>query len=429
MILRAKACIFILSLSCLCTAVTANDADTPAQGNIVKTDSTVVRSAAPTAASSNSPAPLSARDSMAVADLYAAPAATPPHKTGWQKFKDYFTESNKPKENKAFDFSVIGGPHYSSDTNLGLGVVASGLYRMNRHDTLMPQSNVSLFGDITISGFYVVGIKGDNLFPKDRYRLSYRLYTMSFPSYFWGIGYSENNNDDNKSKYTLKKDEVAATFLFKVAKNLYIGPDASFSYIYAKDIQRYDLFDGEPTSTIDVGLGASIIYDTRDILTAPTRGTYLKLGQRFFPSFLGNKYDFITTEFIADYYQKVWKGAILAFDFYTELNYGDVPWTMLSQLGGSYRMRGYYNGRYRDNDLMCVQMELRQHIWHRHGVVAWVGAGNVFPDFNNFKWNQTLPNYGLGYRWEFKKGVNVRLDYGFGKNGQSGFLFQINEAF
>ncbi len=34
-----------------------------------------------------------------------------------------------------------------------------------------------------------------------------------------------------------------------------------------------------------------------------------------------------------------------------------------------------------------------------------------------------------GYRWEFKKNVNVRLDYGFGKSGQSGFLFNINEAF
>ena len=36
---------------------------------------------------------------------------------------------------------------------------------------------------------------------------------------------------------------------------------------------------------------------------------------------------------------------------------------------------------------------------------------------------------GVGYRWEFKKNVNVRLDYGFGKSGQSGFLFNINEAF
>ena len=43
--------------------------------------------------------------------------------------------------------------------------------------------------------------------------------------------------------------------------------------------------------------------------------------------------------------------------------------------------------------------------------------------------DRLLPNAGIGYRWEFKKDVNVRLDYGFGKGGQSGFIFNINEAF
>ena len=43
-------------------------------------------------------------------------------------------------------------------------------------------------------------------------------------------------------------------------------------------------------------------------------------------------------------------------------------------------------------------------------------------------WSQTLPNYGIGFRWELKKEVNVRLDYGFGKK-TSGFLLSINEAF
>ena len=31
--------------------------------------------------------------------------------------------------------------------------------------------------------------------------------------------------------------------------------------------------------------------------------------------------------------------------------------------------------------------------------------------------------------WYWAKDVNVRLDYGFGKGGQSGFIFNINEAF
>ena len=40
----------------------------------------------------------------------------------------------------------------------------------------------------------------------------------------------------------------------------------------------------------------------------------------------------------------------------------------------------------------------------------------------------SLPNYGVGYRWEFKNKVNVRFDYGFGK-GENSFLFSINDAF
>ena len=44
------------------------------------------------------------------------------------------------------------------------------------------------------------------------------------------------------------------------------------------------------------------------------------------------------------------------------------------------------------------------------------------------RFRQTLPNGGIGYRWEFKKGINVRLDYGLSKNG-GGFIFSLNEAF
>lgn len=49
--------------------------------------------------------------------------------------------------------------------------------------------------------------------------------------------------------------------------------------------------------------------------------------------------------------------------------------------------------------------------------------------FGAIRMSRVLPNFGVGYRWEFKKDVNVRLDYGFGKSGQSGFIFNINEAF
>jgi len=40
-----------------------------------------------------------------------------------------------------------------------------------------------------------------------------------------------------------------------------------------------------------------------------------------------------------------------------------------------------------------------------------------------------LPSFGIGYRWEFKKNINIRLDYGRGRFNESNFIFAINEAF
>lgn len=346
----------------------------------------------------------------------------------FNKFIDYFSDANKNKKNKAFDFSIIGGPHYSSDVKLGLGLVAAGLYRNDRNDTLIPPSNVSFYGDVATSGFYLLGIRGTNLFPQDKFRLIYNLYFFSFPGAFWGVGYENGVNNDNRSDFKRLQNQIKVDFLIRLRKNLYIGPNVSFDYVAGKNFEKPELLNGQSSSTTNVGIGATLMYDSRDVLTNAHKGIYLKLEQRFYPSFMGNKYAFSRTDFIADYFHKVWNGGVIAADFHTQMNYGNVPWTMMAPLGGSYRMRGYYEGQYRDKNLMEIQVELRQKVWRRNGVVVWVGAGNVFKDFRGFKWSQTLPNYGLGYRWEFKKRVNVRLDYGFGKNCK-GFMFNINEAF
>ncbi|WP_297830237.1 BamA/TamA family outer membrane protein [uncultured Rikenella sp.] len=387
-------------------------------------------SAGPLRAQSEPAPPL--RDTLAASaadtTLVVAPDSVAARPTGWERFKRFFTESNQVKKQKKFDFSVIGGPFYSNDVQLGLGIVASGLYRMDRRDTLTQPSNVSLFGSVATSGFYIIGIQGSNLFPRDRYRLNYTLYTLSFPSYFWGIGYDMASDKANKSKYTQKQNQLKVDFQFRIADHLYLGPTASINHVDGLRLEQPRLLAGQSPYVTSIGVGFVLNYDTRDVMTNAYKGWYIGLEQYANPKWLGNSGTYGRTDLIVDYYQRLWKGAVLAFDLHTQHNYGDVPWTMMAKMGGSYRMRGYYDGQYRDRNLTEIQIELRQHIYNRHGVAVWVGAGNVYKNFKTFRWSHTLPNYGIGYRWEFKNRVNVRLDYGFGK-GQSGFLFQINEAF
>ena len=345
------------------------------------------------------------------------------------RFLDYFNDANKNKKNKKFDFSIIGGPHYSTDTKLGIGLVAAGLYHADPNDTILPPSNVSLFGDVSTVGFYMLGIRGTHLFPHDKYRADYTVYFYSFPCDFWGIGYDMGNNDDNESDMKRWQARVKASFLFRLCDNLYLGPMVSYDYVIGKNIERPELLNGMDRHTWNIGAGFSLVYDSRDVLTNPHQGYYVNLTQCFRPRFMGNDYAFSTTELQMDAYQQLWKGAILAEDFRTMLNFGNPSWGMMALLGNSNSMRGYYEGRYRDKHKIETQVELRQHIWKRNSLTAWMGAGMVFPKFSAMRSRHILPNFGIGYRWEFKKNVNVRLDYGFGKAGQTGFLFNINEAF
>ena len=107
-------------------------------------------------------------------------------------------------------------------------------------------------------------------------------------------------------------------------------------------------------------------------------------------------------------------------------------------MGGMERMRGYYEGRYRDKRLIETQFELRQKIYRRHGIVGWIGGGQVWGT-DRFRWGNTLCSFGCGYRFEFKNKMNIRLDYGWGNFGNrnlpwdrkrsSAFLFTASEAF
>lgn len=365
----------------------------------------------------------------AVTDSVSVMQEEPKKKNFINKVLDYFKDSNKEKPRKKFDFSFLGGPHYSSDTGVGLGLLAAGYYRTNLADTVTTPSMVSLYGDVSSVGFYLIGIRGYHIFPSDKYRLNYKLYFYSFPSKYWGCGYAEGANDKNESSYKKKEATIMVDFQTKIGKHFYFGPSLEYSFVQANQVESPWLWHGEDDVIHTSGIGAKAYFDNRDNIANAYQGVYICAEQKFYPRAFGNdNYNFSSTEVWMNAYNKVWKGGVIATQIHGRFTYGHTPWSQLTILGGSYSMRGYYEGRYRDKCGVDATVELRQHVWRRNGIVVWVGAGNIFRTFESFTWRHTLPNYGLGYRWEFKNRVNVRLDLGFGK-GQTGFIFNINEAF
>lgn len=365
----------------------------------------------------------------------AAPGITEPdtvsHARGGLigKVIEYFEDSNKPRPEKRFDLSFIGGPHYASDTKFGIGIVAAGNYRTSVTDTVTPRSDIAVTADVSTSGFYMLGLRGNHRMDMDRRRIVYDFSFYSFPTYFWGIGYDAGRHgDDLRSKYLEFSFGGNISYLATVAHDLFIGPAFGFKWLRAKNAHKPELWQGQQMKTVCLGLGLTLRYDNRDNLTAPTRGFLATLEQRFYPKFMAAPYAFASIEVEAAAYRGVWRGCVLAARIHGKFCYGRVPWSMLATFGGSYSMRAYYEGRYRDYDAADITIELRQHIHGRSGVALWVGAASVFPRLEAFTVRHLLPEAGIGYRWEFKQYCNVRLDYGIGR-GSSGFVFSINEAF
>ena len=273
-----------------------------------------------------------------------------------------------------------------------------------------------------------LGVTGNNIFSHNKRRINYTVMFASAPRSFWGIGYDAGRYNP-ESTYSEKRYLVEGRYLHEFLPHAYIGGLVSFEHVRGLKFSDPAYLAGQKQRYTATGVGAILEYDSRDFIPSPFRGVYVSFQETLFPKGLGNCGKTLwRTTFTADAYGQVWKGGVLAADLYAVFNSDGTPWPMLARMGGGQRMRGYYQGRYTDNDMITVQVELRQRIWRRIGCAVWGGAGNVFPSLSRFDWSQTLPNYGAGLRWELKKRVNVRLDYGFGKK-TSGFLLNINEAF
>lgn len=296
-------------------------------------------------------------------------------------------------------------PHYSNE--MGIGVALS-------YTCAAP---VTFIGNFTSKGYMLLGASGNAWSKSGKWRFSYDAYYNYAPSYYWGTGYEAGNISANKTGYDLKKLLISLDMVHHFTPKFSLGPSVGYQWIV------WDNFaSGMPrTNVLDYGFVAA--YDSRDIPQNPTRGIYGNLRQRNYSNLSGS------TSLQFDFFTGLWKGGILAFDLYSIFTYGNMATTLLPSIGGTLRMRGYYYGRYRDNNIISAQLELRQHIWKMLGAAVWGGGANLWGHKNDFNIGNTLPNYGFGLRCAITERLKLRLDYGFGKNGQNAFIFSINEAF
>ncbi|MDE5708393.1 MAG: hypothetical protein K2I32_02910, partial [Alistipes sp.] len=249
---------------------------------------------------------------------------------------DYFGKSTIDRTfEKKIDITFAGGPSYSKNTSLGIGVLAAGLYRVDRTDSVTPPSDVSVFANVSISGFYSVGIEGNNYFRHNHSKLDYKAMFASAPRDLWGIGFDDARNN-RETSYVEKQYKVHARYLYRILPHTSIGPRLSFEHTRGKkfDATGDEYIRFQKHSYTSTGIGAIIEYDSRDFIPGPWRGFYVSLEGTLFPKALGTcEATLFRTTFTFDWYRRIWKDCILAFDLYGEFNSADTPWPMLARMG------------------------------------------------------------------------------------------------
>ncbi|WP_143959415.1 BamA/TamA family outer membrane protein [Litoribacter populi] len=326
---------------------------------------------------------------------------------------------------------------YAPETSWEIGFSSLYVYYANR-DTTNRLSEVNGFTFVTLENQY--GIWFDHALYTDQNKWLFlgRIRVQSFPLFYHGVGM------DTPEDYTARVDAnqiiIKERALRKVGKNLFIGPELDFQRTSSVNFvpRSGDSFDELPLGyegSNNLGLGLGLVYDSRHNVLNVRDAFFSELALLRFDGAWGSTFDF--TSLISDtrIYRPMGKNNVLAAQLLGQFNFGQVPFNQLALLGGESIMRGYYYGRFRDNNQLATQVEYRflplpLGFTDRIGAAVFAGAGTVFPEFDISSLKKVVFSAGGGLRFLLfpKKDIYTRLDVAFTQEG-TGFYIFIGEAF
>lgn len=205
----------------------------------------------------------------------------------------------------------------------------------------------------------------------------------------------------------------------------YNGSSSSDSILFNPSVPGY----GESWS---VGVGPRVKMDTRDSSVYPTKGFLGDVTLSIHDKLLGSEFNYSQLSVDLKYFRSIISpNTVLGFHNRWVISSVGVPYFKMPILSDKYNLRGINNQyRYLDKSLWYAQSEIRQKVYGRVGAVAWVGAGRPFGDASSmFKSVNVV--WGVGGRIQIndKEKINLRVDAGFGPNGDSSLFFTFLEAF
>ena len=326
--------------------------------------------------------------------------------------------------------------YYSPETRLGFGALVATNFETDKiRGGETRSSYTQTYFLYTINKQYDFGTMGRIYFPQNKSILYAKINYMYFPEYYYGVETEKPLVRKDTIEY--QRQGVDIRFFRAWKKNHYFGFATRYNNITNIDGGSGNFVADQPAGYDDyhiLGFAPALTIETRDSFVYPRNGIFMEALYYIYPD-LGNKsYGFRQLRLdVRKYFPVALFSDIdaLAFQLTANVNTGDVPFKDMADIGGASMMRGYYTGFYRYRNLYAFQMEYRAHLVGRFGVNVWAGGALTPTKWYSFFDHAVKPNAGIGLRIMMNKQdrLNVRVDQGFGKEGQNGFYLDIAEAF
>jgi len=337
-------------------------------------------------------------------------------------------DSAKPKTKYFFTLPIWA---VTPETGLKVGVSLGYMFRTS-YDSITRPSMVRLNTSYTQMRQFNIRPSADIFFKHNEYNFKAQYVYNDFNEYYWGIG--NTAPDSAKELYDFQQHKLNVRLTKQIVRNLYLGPQILYEKLYDTRFVTNSPADASTVSGIHgydlFGFGLALAFDNRDHIYFPKKGAYLEISNYYYINSRISDHNFHGITVDVRKFFTLWKDNVLAVQGFGTFNYKDVPYRQMGVMGNEMIMRGYYNGRYRDNHFVSVQTELRKTIWGPVGMVVFGGIGNVGKDGPDLLKN-IKPNYGFGLRATAirREHINARLDIGFGEKKIRGVYITLSEAF
>lgn len=332
---------------------------------------------------------------------------------------------------KAAENEFVIAPIPLSNPAIGSGLGIAAVYTLARKpgEKASPPTTLGAGGFYTSNGSWAGGAGAKLYLKEDRYR-------VTLAAAIGDIRYDLFAAGPNGKSIPITQEFVGALseFMVGLGKRWYLGLQAAYGTTKVGRQKAGNESIPVPPAQLDVtlvALGLKGERDSRNSVFYPTAGSRLQLLINHNDTAFGSDYTYAKTTVTYSDYIRLSEPVVLAVQGAGCYASSGAPFYDLCLFGTQNVLRGYTAGRYIDRWTVAAQAEARWRFARRWITTAFLGVGEVKPEYGPSPDTEVLPAGGVGLQWiaADENMITVRVDYAVGRDGSHAFYVGIGQAF